>query len=58
MKAELKKKVKILKKQDKELAHLPKIEKEEKVFKKSEGFLKRLLHPQPVEVDIKKLKRK
>jgi hypothetical protein len=58
MKAQLKKKVKMLEKEDKELARLPKIEKEEKVFKKSEGILKRLLRPQPVEFDIKKMKMK
>jgi len=58
MKAELKKKVKRLEKEDKELARFPKLEKEEKVFKKNEGLLKRLLNPQPIEVDIKKMKRK
>lgn len=50
-----KKKVKKLEQQDKELKNLPRIEKEKKYFEKKEGKLKRLIKPQPIEIDLKKL---
>ncbi|MBN1544912.1 hypothetical protein JW898_05640 [Candidatus Woesearchaeota archaeon] len=44
-----------LKKQDKELAKLPSIKEEDARFRKSESFLRRLIRPRRIEVDLKKL---
>ncbi|MBU2561595.1 MAG: hypothetical protein KKD17_04810 [Nanoarchaeota archaeon] len=49
------KQVEKLKKQDKELAKLPSLKEEDERFKKGESFLRRLIRPRMIEVDLKKL---
>ena len=49
-----KKIVEKLKKEDKGFKDL---KKEEKIFKKGENFLKKLVKPQPIEIDLKELEK-
>lgn len=51
-----KKAVEKLKKQDKQLAKLPSLDKEKKIFSKGESFLSRLIKRKKVKTPIKKAK--
>jgi hypothetical protein len=52
-----KKKVEKLKKQDKKLSELPSLKEEKTRFEKGESFLKRLLRPRKLEVNVKEVRR-